>query len=75
MSMILAFRPIIAIFISTVAAILIMLYGEKLSPNKRESITFGAAAIKALCVFSMVPAVLAGNTFDITLLQIADFGL
>lgn len=72
MDMILAYRPIIAIFVSTVAAALIMLFGEKISPNRRESITLGASIIKAACVFSMVPAVLAGETFDITLLEIVD---
>jgi len=72
MDMILAYRPIIAIFVSTLAAALIMLYGERISPNKRESITLSAAVIKAVCVFSMIPAVLAGDRFEITLLEIAD---
>ena len=72
MDMILTYRPIIAIFISTLAAALIMLYGERISPNKRESITLGAAVIKAVCVFSMIPAVSAGERFEITLLEIAD---
>ena len=69
---ILAMRPLIAVCVSMVASGLILLCGEKVSPNCREGITLGAAVIKALCVFSMVPAVLAGATFDVTILQIVE---
>ena len=72
MDIILNFRPVIAVFISMVAAALIMICGDHVKANTRESITMGASIIKALCVFSMVPAVLAGKTFDIVLFQIAD---
>ena len=68
--LILQMRPLIAICISMAAALLILLLGDRVKPNYREGMTFGAAIIKAACVFSMVPAVLAGETFDITLLEI-----
>ena len=70
--LILAMRPLIAVCISMVAAGLILLCGDKVSQNCREGITLSAAVIKALCVFTMVPAVLAGETFDITILEIVE---
>ena len=70
--LILAMRPLIAICVSMVAAVLILICGERVSPNCREGITMGASIIKALCVFSMVPAVLAGETFDLKILTIVD---
>lgn len=70
--LILTMRPLIAICISMAAAVLILICGDRVSPNCREGITLGAAAIKALCVFSMIPAVLAGETFDLRILQIVD---
>ena len=70
--LILAMRPLIAIGVSMAAALLILLLGDHVQPNLREGMTFGAAIIKAACVFSMVPAVLAGETFDITILEIVD---
>lgn len=70
--LILAMRPLVAIGVSMAAALLILLLGDRVQPNLREGMTFGAAIIKAACVFSMVPAVLAGETFDITILEIVD---
>lgn len=68
---ILDYRPVIAVFISMAAAAVILIAGNRMSPNRREAITFFAAIIKAVCVFSMVPQVLAGNDFDIILGEIA----
>ena len=70
--LILAMRPLIAIGVSMAAALLILLLGDRVQPNLREGMTFGAAIIKAACVFSMVPAVLAGETFDLTVLEIVE---
>lgn len=70
--MILAMRPLLAICISMAAAGLILVLGDHVKPNTREGITFGAAIIKAACVFSMVPAVLAGNTFEMEILEIVE---
>lgn len=58
-----SFRPLAAIAVSLLAAALIMLFGDRVKPNVREGITLSAAVIKAALVFSMVPAVLAGNEF------------
>ena len=70
--MLLTFRPVIAILISMIAAGAILVAGERVSPNIRESITMAAAILKAICVFSMIPAALVGNTFDITLFEIVE---
>ncbi|MGN0659941.1 MAG: monovalent cation/H+ antiporter subunit D family protein [Emergencia sp.] len=70
--LILSLRPVLAICISMIAAGIILVTGERVSANVRESITIGASVLKAVCVFSMIPAVLTGNTFDITLFEIAD---
>lgn len=72
MNTILFLRPVIAVFISMFAAAIIIMFGSRISQNERESITFAAAAIKAVCVFSMVPAVLAGESFEITLFHLVD---
>ena len=58
-----SFRPLAAIAVSLLAAALIMIFGDRVKPNVRKGITLGAAVIKAAFVFSMVPAVLAGNEF------------
>ena len=64
--------PVIAISASALAALLIMLLGDRVKPNIREGFTFAAAAVKATAVFLMVPAVLSGTKINITLLEIAD---
>lgn len=69
---ILGYRPIIAVFISQIAALLIIASGERIKQNARESFTIVASIVKALCVFSMLPCVLNGENFDITLIRIAD---
>ncbi len=70
--MILEMRPLIAIGIPILAAALIIMFGERLKPNQRETITFAAAGLMALCVFSMAPAAARGEDFAVTLFQLAD---
>ena len=70
--MLLSLRPVIAVLISMAAAGLILVTGEKISANSREAITMTAAVLKAVCVYSMIPAALVGNTFDVTLFEIVD---
>ncbi len=72
MEWILSMRPLWAVCISMTAAALIMILGDKVRPDIRESLTFGAAGLKALCVFSMVPAVASGESFRITLFSLTD---
>jgi len=67
---IISIRPFLAVGISLLAAILIMFSGKK--PNLRETWTVGAAFIKVAIIFSMVPAVLAGNVYEFTLFNITD---
>ncbi|MBE9504234.1 MAG: monovalent cation/H+ antiporter subunit D family protein [Proteobacteria bacterium] len=68
METITSIKPLLAILVSTVAAILILLTGKK--PNLRESWTFIAGIIKFLIVISMVPTILDHKTIEYTLLQI-----
>jgi multicomponent Na+:H+ antiporter subunit D len=63
-------RPFLAVGVSLLAAILIMFTGKK--PNVRDFWSVAAAFIKCVLVFSMVPAVLAGNVFEYTLFQVTD---
>ena len=63
-------RPFLAVGVSLLAAILIMFTGKK--PNVRDFWSVAAAFIKCLLVFSMVPAVLAGNVYEYTLFQVTD---
>jgi len=63
-------RPFLAVGVSLLAAILIMFTGKK--PNVRDFWSVAAAFIKCGLIFSMVPAVLAGNVYEWTLFQITD---
>lgn len=67
---IISIRPFLAVGISLLAALLIMFSGKK--PNLREGWTVGAAIIKVALIFSMVPAVVAGNVYEYTLFNITD---
>ena len=69
---ILSLRPVWAVCVSSVAAFLILSLGEKIKPNLREGITLCAALIKAVLIFSMIPAVRAGEDFSVTLFELAD---
>ena len=63
-------RPFLAVGVSLLAAFLIMFSGKK--PNVREFWSVAAAFIKAGLIFSMVPAVLAGNVYEYTLFAVTD---
>jgi len=63
-------KPLLAISVSLVAALLIFLTGER-ARNLRESWTILAAVIKFAIIVSMVPSVLAGNVIEYTIISIA----
>ncbi|MGN1144429.1 MAG: complex I subunit 5 family protein [Anaerovoracaceae bacterium] len=65
-------RPAIAAAIPLLAAALILVFGNRVKPNVREAITLIAAVSMAGVIFSMVPAVLAGNRYASDLWQLAD---
>ena len=56
------FRPVMAVWISLVAAFLI--WRSKKNPNLRESWTLGAGALKFLIVASMLPVILRGDIIE-----------
>ena len=68
METIISIKPVIAVFISTLGALLIML-SEK-NPNVREGWSFVASIPKFLIVISMAPVILAGNVIEYNLLTI-----
>ena len=55
-------RPLLAILVSLVAAVIIRLIGER--PAAREACTFVAAVVKFVLVASMLPVVLGGGTIE-----------
>lgn len=61
-------KPLLAVLASLIAVVPIVLSRSK--PNLRESWTFIAAAIKFFLIASMVPAVLAGNVLEWTLVRV-----
>lgn len=63
-------KPLLAVGVSLVAALLIALTGER-ARNLRESWTILAAVIKFIIIASMVPAVVDGKIMEYTLLSIA----
>lgn len=64
------YRPLWAVVISLVAAVLILITGERRA-NLRESWTILAAFGKAAIVFSMLPLVLSGHVIEIAPLHVA----
>ncbi len=62
------FRPVLAIWISLIAAFLI--WRSKKNPNLRESWTIGAGVIKFLIVLSMLPVILRGDIIEYTFWQL-----
>ena len=69
---IISIRPFLAVAVSLVAALLILTLGNRVKPDVREGITISAAVIKAVLVFSMVPAVLSGSEYYFSLWEIVD---
>ena len=65
-------RPLLAILVSLVASGLIYVLGEHIKANTREAITFTASILKILLVYSMVPAVLTGQTIRLELFRLVD---
>ncbi|MEE0740736.1 MAG: monovalent cation/H+ antiporter subunit D family protein [Emergencia sp.] len=72
MEFFLMLRPWISVLIPLTASALILLYGGRIKENLREGITLGAAILMVVCVFSMLPEVLSGNSFTVSLFRIAD---
>ena len=65
-------RPLLAILVSLVASGLIYVLGEHIKANTKEAITFTASILKMLLVYSMVPAVLTGQTIRLELFRLVD---
>lgn len=70
METLLSLRPLLAMLVSVVGAVLILLSGEK-RRNLREFWSVAAGAVMFLIVLSMLPEVLDGKTVEYTLLHIA----
>lgn len=70
MEIITSIKPLLAISVSLIAAVLIYLTGER-ARNLRESWTILAAVIKFGIVASMVPLILEGKIIEYTLINIA----
>jgi multicomponent Na+:H+ antiporter subunit D len=64
---IMSIRPLVAIGVSVLAALLILLSHKK--PDLREFWSILGSVVKFLVVISMVPLVLAGNTFEYNLVE------
>lgn len=65
----LSLLPLLAVLVSPLAAVLIV--ASRRRPNLRETWTLLAAVVKFACVASLVPAVLAGQTPEVTVLPLA----
>ena len=57
---------------TTTGALLILFFGSRVKPNTREAITLTAAVSMTAVIFSMVPAVLAGQEYTANLWKLAD---
>ncbi len=69
METLLDLRPLFAILVSAAAAVAIAFTGRH--PNLRETWSVLAAVVKFLLVASMAPGVLAGETYEVDLVQLA----
>lgn len=63
-------RPVLAIAVSLIASGLIYVLGEHIHQNAREGITITAAVLKIICVYSLIPAVIAGTEIKLELFSI-----
>ena len=54
-------RPLLSVIIPLLGALFIFVTGEHIKPNAREGITITASVLNAIVVYSMIPAVLAGE--------------
>lgn len=64
------FRPILAIIIPLIAALLVYTLGERIGRNIREAITLIAAALLMITVYSLLPTLLAGEVIRTELFSI-----
>lgn len=64
-------RPLIAILLPLTAAILILVFGERIKANFREGITIVASIGLAATVYSMIPDILNGYNIEYNILPIA----
>lgn len=65
-----SFKPFLAVLVTLIAAVLIMLTGDK-RKNLREFWTLIASVLKFAVVLSMVPQVLGGSILEFTLVPIS----
>lgn len=65
-------RPILAVVTALTAALLILLFGNRIKPNVREAITIIASVIMAALVYSMIPGALDGKVYTSVLWEIVD---
>lgn len=70
METIISVKPLLAVLVSLAASGLIFVLGERVHQNVREGITFIAAILKIIIVYSMIPAVAAGKTIEFVLMPI-----
>lgn len=68
METLISIKPLLAVLVSAIAAVLIMLSYKQ--PNLREGWSIGAGVIKFLIVISMTPAVLSGVVIQYTVFKI-----
>ena len=67
---IVSFRPMLVLLVSLIGAGFII--ANRSNPNKRETCSLITAATKFLLVVSMIPGILAGNTYSFTLFTFLD---
>src|SRR3989338_2641118 len=68
MEPVISIKPLLAVLVSAIAAVLVM-YSYK-RPNLREGWSIGAGVIKFLIVISMTPVILSGTVIKYTVFQI-----
>lgn len=68
METIVSYKPLLAVLVSTIAAVLIV--ASKKNQNLRESWTIGASVIKFLIILSMAPAIFAGKNIELLLVTL-----
>lgn len=68
MEPLISIKPLLAVLVSAIAAVLVM-YSYK-RPNLREGWSIGAGVIKFLIVISMTPVILSGTVIKYTVFQI-----
>lgn len=69
MEAITSIRPLAAVMVSLLGALLVIFNDRR--PNLREGISVTAALVKFGLIFSMLPIILSGKTVDLTLLELS----